>query len=140
MRCCRVWRLWRTEESTNQHTRASKEHNIRAPHKKRFMEIYTRHHRSHRGWVSVRCMERSGARRAAPVYRFFRISRVYLHKSLFVWRACVVLFCVPRVCEAMEAASARPGSAPPGKPPAKRLGKQARSFAGLTQRQITFKP
>ena len=36
---------------------------------------------------------------------------------------CVWVGVVPRVCEAMEAASARPGSAPAGKPPAKRLGK-----------------
>ena len=46
------------------------------------------------------------------------------HTSLFVWRACAVLFCVACVCCALlSAASARPGSAPAGKPPAKRLGK-----------------
>ena len=44
--------------------------------------------------------------------------------SLFVWRACVVLFCVARVCCALlSAASARPA----GKPPAKRLGKHRAS-------------
>ena len=56
------------------------------------------------------------------------ISPVYIHASLFVWRACVVLFCVARVCCALlSAASARPGSAPAGKPPAKRLGKHRAS-------------
>ena len=52
------------------------------------------------------------------------ISPVYIHASLFVWRACVVLFCVARMCCALlSAASARPGSAPP----AKRIGKHRAS-------------
>ena len=50
---------------------------------------------------------------------------IFKYKTYIVWSVCV--FCVwsvcvgvvPRVCEAMEAASA-----PAGKPPAKRLGKQ----------------
>ena len=53
-----------------------------------------------------------------------------LHASLFVWRARVVLFCVARVCCALLSAahaSARPGSTPAGKPPAKRLGKHRAS-------------
>ena len=46
----------------------------------------------------------------------------------FVWRTCAVLFCVARVCcSLLSAASARPGSAPAGKPPAKRLGKHRAS-------------
>ena len=58
-------------------------------------------------------------------------SPVYIHASLFVWRARVVLFCVARVCCALLSAahaSARPGSAPAGKPPAKRLGKLTYAF------------
>ena len=57
---------------------------------------------------------------SSPVYASMRLSLCGARVSLFVWRACVVLFCVARVCCALlSAASARPA----GKPPAKRLGK-----------------
>ena len=61
----------------------------------------------------------------APVYdSSMRLSLCGARVSLFVWRACVVLFCVARVCCALlSAASARPA----GKPPAKRLGKHRAS-------------
>ena len=53
-----------------------------------------------------------------------RLSLCGARVSLFVWRACVVLFCVARVCCALlSAASTRPA----GKPPAKRSGKDRAS-------------
>ena len=48
-----------------------------------------------------------------------------LKRVCFVFEVCVGV--VTGVCEAMEAASARPGSAPASKPPAKRLGKHRAS-------------
>ena len=96
-----------------QHTHATQKSTAHARHTKRDVWVCT-------GEDMKEAIEMGGRplRGRPPISIAAVISRVYLHN---VWRACVVLFCVARVCEAMEAASARPGSAPPGKPPAKRL-------------------
>ena len=97
-----------------QHTRATQKSTTRARHTKRDAWIvYTEEDMKE-------AIEMPGRRGAIAAV----ISPVYIHASLFVWRACVVLFCVARVCCALlSAASARPA----GKPPAKRLGKHRAS-------------
>ena len=113
---CPVWRLQLTKSTT--HARHTKEHSTRTPHKKRCMGIvHGRYHSSNRDGGAA-------AKRPPPhPYRCFHIIPpciIPIHLFLcgvhvlcsFVWRAL------------LSAASARPGSAPAGKPPAKRLGKQ----------------
>ena len=66
-----------------------------------------------------------GTTHARPLLVRFLSAVLCLKRVWFVFEVCVGV--VLRVCEAMEAASARPGSAPAGKPPAKRLGKHRAS-------------
>ena len=80
-----------------QHTRATQKSTTRAPHKRAqhtHAWIYT-------GDITA-AIEMGGAAPCRPhLYRFFHIfSRVCIHASLFVWRACVSL-CVARVCCAL---------------------------------------
>ena len=110
-----------------QHTHATRQSTAHARHTKRDVWVCT-------GDITA-AIEMGGGREAAAPPSLSLLSYhtpVHnTHTSLFVWRACVVLFCVACVCCALlSAASARPGSAPAGKPPAKRLGKQRASRIG----------
>ena len=90
---CPVWRLHLT-----------KEHSTRAPHKRAQHTRTTQ--KETQGCIHGRRYERSdrdaGRRAAPPPHRYCccDISRVCIHASLFVWRACVSL-CVARVCCAL---------------------------------------
>ena len=74
-----------------------------------------------------------------PVYASMRLSLCGARVSLFVWRTCVVLFCVARVrCALLSAASVRPA----GKPPDKRLGKHRASrpsdWGGILEKKYLY--
>ncbi len=107
------------------YARHTKEHSTcsRTPHKKRCMGMPgRRYERSHRDGGAA-------ASWPPPISIAAVISPMHTHTSLFVWRECVVLFCVACLCCALlSAAGARPGSAFAGKP--SQEIRQAMSFAG----------